>query len=496
MSTLKFAKTQNLVAFLSKPEESDGFKEIFWATTKAKTINRECQIQALIDKKKVIITETSIRSDLKLEDAEVIRLQLGMNLGEAQSGRGDGGGKKTLRQFHMNHPTSIHPAAGDGDGGGTGRGFGRGKEGKEKKGWGKKKDESFVGGKKKGWKSGGGDGEKRGCGKKLASALEKYQISAQLPGVMRASGGGREMEMNEAVTGGAGDVNADLVWEENKLMTMDDEKNARGVEEKERWIDEWEIGWSGGNGNVEHRELDGRGARGKGGRVKITKRGVVNNRERMLNGVEGWMCRVEGNNRDNHEEKKKVRGYKNNWKKERNFYRTWGERDSVVRAYAMGGLATRNGNRIKRRNWGGAWLETGVWSKVRRGVGTRRGKEWWREWEGEQDIVRGTGKGAAWREWAKGEKSGVRAGREGEVLSVEKRVTTGMIGGGGKGCVWGRGIMGLGMEEGGGVDEWYEWGEKEGGGGKRRTGGGEIGGGGERGKMELAGNEGGYEWKK
>ncbi|GKA42337.1 putative ribonuclease H-like domain-containing protein, partial [Tanacetum coccineum] len=42
----------------------------FWATTKAKTINRERQIQALVDKKKVIITETSIRSDLKLEDAE------------------------------------------------------------------------------------------------------------------------------------------------------------------------------------------------------------------------------------------------------------------------------------------------------------------------------------------------------------------------------------------------------------------------------------------
>ncbi|GJX38217.1 hypothetical protein Tco_0251520 [Tanacetum coccineum] len=31
------------------------------ATAKAKTVNGECQIQALIDKKKVIITETSIR---------------------------------------------------------------------------------------------------------------------------------------------------------------------------------------------------------------------------------------------------------------------------------------------------------------------------------------------------------------------------------------------------------------------------------------------------
>ncbi|GJX53816.1 hypothetical protein Tco_0282185 [Tanacetum coccineum] len=48
------------------------------ATAKAKTVNGECQIQALIDKKKVIITETSIRSDLHLEDAGVfINQQLG-----------------------------------------------------------------------------------------------------------------------------------------------------------------------------------------------------------------------------------------------------------------------------------------------------------------------------------------------------------------------------------------------------------------------------------
>ncbi|GKE54984.1 hypothetical protein Tco_1490140 [Tanacetum coccineum] len=38
------------------------------ATTKVKTVNGERQLQGLVDKKKVIITETSIRSDLKLED--------------------------------------------------------------------------------------------------------------------------------------------------------------------------------------------------------------------------------------------------------------------------------------------------------------------------------------------------------------------------------------------------------------------------------------------
>ncbi|GJU26357.1 hypothetical protein Tco_1164978 [Tanacetum coccineum] len=42
----------------------------FWTTAKAKTVNEERQIQALVDKKKVIITEKSLRSDLMLEDAK------------------------------------------------------------------------------------------------------------------------------------------------------------------------------------------------------------------------------------------------------------------------------------------------------------------------------------------------------------------------------------------------------------------------------------------
>ncbi|GJU03896.1 hypothetical protein Tco_1114234 [Tanacetum coccineum] len=95
MPSPKFAEMHNVVAFLEKPRESDGFAEIidflkassvhyalivnptiytscieqFWATTKGKTVNDVRQIQALIDKKKLIITETSIRSDLHLEDA-------------------------------------------------------------------------------------------------------------------------------------------------------------------------------------------------------------------------------------------------------------------------------------------------------------------------------------------------------------------------------------------------------------------------------------------
>ncbi|GJT63182.1 hypothetical protein Tco_1006715 [Tanacetum coccineum] len=96
MAALKFASSHNMVAFLDKPTESDRFEQIvdflnahpikytltvnptiytscieqFWTTAKVKTINGEVQIQALVDKKKVIITETSIRSDLQLEDAE------------------------------------------------------------------------------------------------------------------------------------------------------------------------------------------------------------------------------------------------------------------------------------------------------------------------------------------------------------------------------------------------------------------------------------------
>ncbi|GJR28589.1 hypothetical protein Tco_1104821 [Tanacetum coccineum] len=96
MSNLKFAETHNLVAFLEKPKESDGFEAIinflnassiryalmvnptfytscikhFWATAKAKTANGEMQIQALVDGKKVIVTETSVRRALQLKDAE------------------------------------------------------------------------------------------------------------------------------------------------------------------------------------------------------------------------------------------------------------------------------------------------------------------------------------------------------------------------------------------------------------------------------------------
>ncbi|GJV71653.1 hypothetical protein Tco_1491648 [Tanacetum coccineum] len=95
MTTLQFADTHNLVAFLTKSAESEGFEQIvdflnassikyaltvnptiytscieqFWSTAKAKTVNGEVQLQALVDGKKIVVTEASVRRDLQLEDA-------------------------------------------------------------------------------------------------------------------------------------------------------------------------------------------------------------------------------------------------------------------------------------------------------------------------------------------------------------------------------------------------------------------------------------------
>ncbi|GKE45832.1 hypothetical protein Tco_1473116 [Tanacetum coccineum] len=96
MTTLKFVDTHNMVAFLAKPAESEGFEQIvdflnahtikyaltvnptiytscieqFWATIKVKTVNGEVQLQAQVDGKKIIIIESILRRDLQLEDVE------------------------------------------------------------------------------------------------------------------------------------------------------------------------------------------------------------------------------------------------------------------------------------------------------------------------------------------------------------------------------------------------------------------------------------------
>ncbi|GJY11318.1 hypothetical protein Tco_0379503 [Tanacetum coccineum] len=88
MTTLKFADTHNMVPFLDKPAKSEGFEQIvdflkahiikyaltinptvytscieqLWAIVKAKTVNGEVQLQALVDGKKIIITESIVAS--------------------------------------------------------------------------------------------------------------------------------------------------------------------------------------------------------------------------------------------------------------------------------------------------------------------------------------------------------------------------------------------------------------------------------------------------
>ncbi|GJT49493.1 hypothetical protein Tco_0975650 [Tanacetum coccineum] len=44
--------------------------EQFWSTAKAKTVNEEVQLQALVDGKNIVVTKASVRRDLQLEDAE------------------------------------------------------------------------------------------------------------------------------------------------------------------------------------------------------------------------------------------------------------------------------------------------------------------------------------------------------------------------------------------------------------------------------------------
>ncbi|GJX55408.1 putative ribonuclease H-like domain-containing protein, partial [Tanacetum coccineum] len=64
-SSIKYALTVNPTIYTSCIEQ-------FWSTVKVKTVNGEVQLQALVDGKKIIITESTIRRDLQLEDAKGI----------------------------------------------------------------------------------------------------------------------------------------------------------------------------------------------------------------------------------------------------------------------------------------------------------------------------------------------------------------------------------------------------------------------------------------
>ncbi|GJS66910.1 hypothetical protein Tco_0681474 [Tanacetum coccineum] len=96
MEALKFVDSYNMVAYLERPTDNDDFTEIvdflnanpiryaltvnptiyvscieqFWSTAKAQTINEETQIHALVDGKKIVITESSVRRDLQFADED------------------------------------------------------------------------------------------------------------------------------------------------------------------------------------------------------------------------------------------------------------------------------------------------------------------------------------------------------------------------------------------------------------------------------------------
>nr|GEU44722.1 copia protein [Tanacetum cinerariifolium] len=95
---LTFADTHNMIAYLTKSDASEGFDQIinflnassikyaltvnpnfyvscikqFWTSISVKKVNDVPRLQALVDKKKVIITEATIRDALRLDDAKGI----------------------------------------------------------------------------------------------------------------------------------------------------------------------------------------------------------------------------------------------------------------------------------------------------------------------------------------------------------------------------------------------------------------------------------------
>ncbi|GJR96517.1 retrovirus-related pol polyprotein from transposon TNT 1-94 [Tanacetum coccineum] len=61
MNTKIFIDNESTICIVKNP---------FWATSRIKTVNGEVQIQALVDGKKVIVTETNVRRSLQLKDAK------------------------------------------------------------------------------------------------------------------------------------------------------------------------------------------------------------------------------------------------------------------------------------------------------------------------------------------------------------------------------------------------------------------------------------------
>nr|GEV52704.1 hypothetical protein [Tanacetum cinerariifolium] len=96
--TLPFADTHNMIAYLTKSDASEGLDQIidflnaslikyaltvnpniyvscikqFWSSVSVKKVNDVMRLQALVDRKKVIITKATIREALRLDDVESI----------------------------------------------------------------------------------------------------------------------------------------------------------------------------------------------------------------------------------------------------------------------------------------------------------------------------------------------------------------------------------------------------------------------------------------
>nr|GFC42840.1 xylulose kinase-1 [Tanacetum cinerariifolium] len=95
---LTFADTHNMIVYLTKSDASEGFEQIldflnasviryaltvnptiyvscikqFWSSVSLKNSNDVVRLQALIDRRKMIITEDTVRQALRLDDAESI----------------------------------------------------------------------------------------------------------------------------------------------------------------------------------------------------------------------------------------------------------------------------------------------------------------------------------------------------------------------------------------------------------------------------------------
>ncbi|GJZ40674.1 hypothetical protein Tco_0587560 [Tanacetum coccineum] len=82
---------------------------VFWHTIKAKTVNGEVQLQALVDKKKVIITESTIRRDLHLEDVEGKEKVFLEEIGEGSANPTDPHHTPTITQPSTSQPQKKQP---------------------------------------------------------------------------------------------------------------------------------------------------------------------------------------------------------------------------------------------------------------------------------------------------------------------------------------------------------------------------------------------------